>query len=127
MNDPSFTTGSTPFDGRADVRDVAMAAPASLVNRTHRVVRERARTQSDQRRRLRSLWLPLGICCTLLILLATGAWTVLAQNDLSPTGIPDASNQMLVFFLWFFPVSGALLALVWFRRSWSMPGGESAQ
>lgn len=97
--------------------DHTVVARASLVNRTHRIVRERAVTQSDRRTRLKSLGIPLAICSALLIILSTGAWISLAQNDLSPTGIPDASDQMLVFALWFFPASAALLAMVWFKRT----------
>ncbi len=108
-------------------RNASSAARASLVNRTHRVVRERARSQSDWRRRLKSLWIPLAVCCALLIVLAVAGWTILAQNDLTPTDVPDASAQMLVFFLWFLPVSGALLAGVWFRKSQTATGSESPQ
>ncbi len=93
------------------------AAPASLVNRTHRIVRERARTQSDRRRHLKSLWIPLAVCSALLLIISTGIWTALAQNDILPTDIPDAGEQMLVFLLWFFPVSAALLAMVWFKKT----------
>lgn len=102
-----------------------IAARASLVNRTHRIVRERARSHSDWQRRLKSLWIPLAVCCALLIVLAVAGWTILAQSDLTPTGIPDASAQMLVFFLWFLPVSGAVLAAVWFRKSQTSIGSES--
>ena len=104
-----------------------VTAPASLVNRTHRVVRERARTQSDRKSRLRSLGIPLAVCSALLIILSTAAWTALAQNDLSPTGIPDASDQMMIFLLWFLPVSAALLALVWFKRTRTPSGSESTR
>ncbi len=100
-------------------------APASLVNRTHRVVRERARSQSDRRSRLKSLLIPLAVCSALLLIISTGAWTILAQNDLSPTAIPDAADQMLVFLLWFFPVSAALLALVWVKRTRTPSGRET--
>ena len=102
----------------------AYAARASIVNRTHRVVRERARSQSDWRLRLKSLWIPLTVCCALLIVLAVAGWILLAQSDLTPTDVPDASEQMLVFFLWFLPVSGALLATVWFSKSRSFSGNE---
>lgn len=93
------------------------AARASVVNRTHRIVRERARSQSDRRRRVNSLWIPLAVCSALVIIISSGAWMILAQNDLSPSAIPDASDQMLVFLVWFFPVSAALLAMVWVKRT----------
>lgn len=102
-------------------------AHASLVNRTHRVVRERARSQSDRRRQFKSLLIPLAVFSALLIIISTGVWTALAQNDLSPSWIPDASDQMLVFILWFFPASAALLGLVWFKRARTPSGTESTQ
>ena len=101
------------------------AARASLVNRTHRVVRARAKTISERRRRLRSLSIPLAVCAALLVILSTAVWTALDQYELTPTGIPDASDQMLVFLLWFFPVSAALMAMIWLRRSRMQSSSES--
>lgn len=115
---PKHSPAALPFEDHG-------AARASVVNRTHRIVRERARSQSDRRSRAKSLWIPLAVCSALLIVLAVAGWMILAQMDLSPTGIPDASAQMLVFFLWFLPVSGALLAAVWFRKSLNSTGSES--
>ena len=111
----------------AKSKDLSQGAGASLVNRTHRIVRERAKYQSDRRRRLKSLWIPLAVCSALLLIISTGVWSALAQSDLSPTGIPDASDQMLVFLLWFFPVSAALLALVWFKRTRTPSRSEHRQ
>jgi hypothetical protein len=96
-----------------------MNAPArsSVVNRTHRVVRERAQSIAARRSRVRSLWIPLAVCSALLIILSCTVWSILDQYDVTPTGVPDASNQFLVLLLWFLPVSIALLALVLFRRA----------
>ena len=93
------------------------AAPATLVNRTHRVIHQRAAAVRARRSRLRALFLPMLICAAILVIVCTAVWSVLDQYDLNPTGIPDASSQMLVFLLWFFPVSAGVLALVWFRRA----------
>lgn len=101
------------------------AARALVVNRTHRIVRERASSLSARRTRANSLWIPLAVCSALLIIISTGAWTVLAQYDLYPSAIPDASAQMLVFLPWFFPVSAAVLAMVWGKRSRTSSGSES--
>ena len=90
---------------------------ASVVNRTHRVVRERAESLAVRRSRARSLWIPLAICSSLVVILCSGVWNILDQYDLNPSGLPDASNQFLVLLLWFLPVSMALLALVLFRRA----------
>jgi hypothetical protein len=127
-------TDEKPFsedDSRALVR-AAMAglsapARASLVNRTHRVVRERARSIAAHRSRIRSLWIPLAVCSSLLIILSTAVWSILDQYDVSPTGLPDASNQFLVLLMWFLPVSMALLALVLFRRARKRGDREAAQ
>ena len=100
------------------------AARARLVNRTHRVVRERAQTLQSRRSRVRSLWIPMVVCAVLLLASSVAVWTMLDQYELAPTGIPDASAQMMVMLLWFLPVSAALLAMVWFRKTRSQSGDE---
>ena len=95
---------------------LSAAARASLVNRTHRVVRERARVIADRRSRIRSLWLPIAVCSGMLVIICTAVWSLLDEYELTPNGIPDASDQFLVLLLWFLPVSMALLAMVWFQR-----------
>lgn len=103
---------------------LSAAARASLVNRTHRVVRERAQVIAARRDRVRSLWVPILICSGMLVILCTAVWSLLDQYELTPNGIPDASDQFLVLLLWFLPVSMALLAMVWFRRIRNKRGGE---
>ncbi len=95
----------------------AGGARAEVVNRTHRVVRERARTLAIRRQRGRTLWIPLAVCSVLLLIISAAVWNVFDQYEVSPTGIPDASAQMLVLLLWFLPVSALLLVMVWFRRA----------
>jgi hypothetical protein len=90
-------------------------ARASVVNRTHRVVRERAKSMAARRSRFRSLWIPLAVCSSLLVIICTAVWTALDGYDVTPSGVPDASNQFLVLCLWFLPVSMALLAVVLFQ------------
>jgi hypothetical protein len=94
-----------------------IGARASVVNRTHRVVRERATMLAARRSRIRSLWAPLAICSSLFVIICTAVWNVLDAYEVTPNGVPDASNQFLVLCLWFFPVSMALLALVLFHRA----------
>lgn len=106
--------------------EVNAPARASAVNRAHRVVRERAKTLAARRSRIRSLWIPVGVCSAMLIILGTAVWSVLAQYDGTLNGVPDASNQFLVLCLWFFPVSMALLAIVLFRRARRRGDGERA-
>jgi hypothetical protein len=102
---------------RAALTDANTSARASVVNRTHRVVRERATTMAAQRSRVRSLWIPLAVCSSLLVIICTAVWSALEAYDVTPGGVPDASNQFLVLCLWFLPVSMALLALVLFQRA----------
>jgi hypothetical protein len=93
------------------------AARASVVNRTHRVVRERAKTMAARQSKMRSLWIPLAVCSSLLVIICTAVWGALDAYDATPNGVPDASNQFLVLCLWFLPVSMALLAVVLFHRA----------
>jgi hypothetical protein len=102
---------------RAAIGDTDAPARASVVNRTHRVVRERAKTIAARRSRVRSLWIPLAVCSSLLIIISTAVWSALDQYDVTPSGVPDASNQFLVLCLWFLPVSLVLLAVVLFQRA----------
>src|SRR5271168_1847438 len=102
---------------RASLTDANAPARGSVVNRTHRVVRERAKTIAARRSQVRSLWIPLAVCSSLLVILCTAVWNALDQYDVTPTGVPDASNQFLVLCLWFLPVSMALLAVVLFQRA----------
>ena len=102
-------------------------AKAFMVNRTHRVIRERAKAIQAQRSRARSLWIPMIVCSALILIFVSAVWSVLDEYDLTPTGVPDASNQLFVLLLWFFPVSAALLAMVWFRRARSRSDEGAAQ
>jgi hypothetical protein len=113
---------------REAMDSLKVGARASLVNRTHRVVRERAKQMSARRTRMRSLWAPLAVCASMLVILVTAVWTLLDEYELTPTGMPDASDQYMVLLLWFLPASAALLAMVWFRRAQSRRSrGEMAQ
>jgi hypothetical protein len=102
---------------RAALNDANAPARASVVNRTHRVVRERAKTMAARRSRFRSLWIPLAVCSSLLVIICTAVWSALDAYEATPNGVPDASNQFLVLCLWFLPVSMALLAVVLFQRT----------
>jgi hypothetical protein len=112
---------------RAALGEQSAPARASVVNRTHRVVRERAKTLAARRSRFRSLWIPLAVCSALLTIICTAVWSALDAYDVTPSGVPDASNQFLVLCLWFLPVSMALLAVVLFQRARKREAGEAAQ
>jgi hypothetical protein len=105
----------TPEELRAATR-LSGAARAQVVNRTHRVVREQAMDLQEQKRRSRSLWAPLVICSSLLLAICYAVWGMLDGYDLTPTGIPDASDQVLLLLLWSLPITAFLLGLVWIGR-----------
>lgn len=92
-------------------------ASAAMVNRTHRVVRERAKNLEAQRSKIRSLSIPLAVSGVMLAFIVSAIWTILEQDELIPTGLPDANQQMLVLIMWCLPVSVLLLAVVLYHRS----------
>jgi hypothetical protein len=122
--DPQFQSKEAAEFARA-VRSIPVAARGGVVNRTHRVVRERAKVMQEKRSRDRSLMVPLVICSVLLILSAFAVWSGLyqyqaveaAQADVAAVATADVNNHFLVALLWFVPVSIALMAAVWVRRS----------
>lgn len=105
-----------PIRSEKPVTPFSVMASAAIVNRTHRVIRERARTIEARKQTLRSLWIPLTISGGLLVVLVCAIWSILDQYELAPTGLPDANQQMLVLMIWCLPISVVLLAVLWFRR-----------
>jgi hypothetical protein len=96
--------------------DFSVGAHATVVNRTHRVVREEALNMRAQRSKSRSLWLPLTIFTVLTLAICYAIWFMLDGYDITPNGIPDADDQLVVLLLWSLPVTALLLAMVWLRR-----------
>jgi hypothetical protein len=92
------------------------AASAMIVNRTHRVVRERARKMQSQRNKVRSLWIPLLVCTGLLVTLACALWTAFEDYEGSTGGLPNTSG-MVVILVWSVPISAMILAVIWSRRN----------
>jgi hypothetical protein len=92
------------------------AASAALVNRTHRVIRERANRLQDRRNKVRSLWIPLGVSTALLVTLACALWTAFEDFEGSSAGLPNTSG-MIVILLWSVPISAMVLAVIWSRRA----------
>jgi hypothetical protein len=113
--------GSLPLSG---IGALNVSARASMVNRTHRIVRERARQMSSRRDRIRSLMVPLLISAAMFVILVTAIWTLLDGYELTPTGVLDSSDQFLVLVCWFLPVTGVLLGMVWFTRMRSRRSGS---
>ncbi len=96
---------------------LSAAARAGLVNRTHRVVRERARALQANRNTMRGLLLPMLLCSLLMVTLVIAVWMVLDQYDLVSSELPPSIHHFFLLLLWFLPVSAGLVAMVWFRRS----------
>ena len=114
ISDAGQPTGqATPSAGRSAGEPVAGAA---MVNRTRRVVRERARTMQVRKSRARSLYIPLAVSASLLVAVVFAIWSVLEGYDTAGSGLPDSSQQIMVLLMWCLPVSAALLAAVWMRR-----------
>jgi H+/Cl- antiporter ClcA len=114
------------FDPDSQVSDAtfAQSVRGEVVNRTHRVVRQRANVIKARRSHVRSLMLPLIVCSVLLILSAIAVWSGLyetqaaeAVQDVVSLAPTDTNDEFLVVLLWFVPVSLALLGTVWFRRA----------
>jgi hypothetical protein len=97
-------------------RAMNATASAAMVNRTHRVVRERAKNIQARRSTMRSLWIPMTVSGGFLAVIVCAIWTILDEYELTPTGLPDANQQMLVLLMWCLPVSALMLGVVWFRR-----------
>jgi hypothetical protein len=124
--DPKFSQTETAVLAQSAMRRMDMGtAGAHMVNRTRRVVQARAHMIQEQRSRARSLMLPLAACSALLILTVLAVWTGLYQYqgagaiepDVTALAATEATNHSLVTLLWFAPVSVAVLAVVWVRRS----------
>jgi uncharacterized membrane-anchored protein len=128
FSDSQLQTNDTADFARGALRSIPVAARGGIVNRTHRVVRERAKVMQEKRNRDRSLMLPLILSSVLLILSAFAVWSGLYQYqaaeaaeaveaDVTALATVDATNHVLVALLWFVPVSIALMTTVWVLRS----------
>jgi hypothetical protein len=110
---------------RAPLASLGTAARAGVVNRTHRVIRHRAKVIKARRTHVRGLMAPLILCSVLLLLTVAAVWSGLyqyqaaeaVQADVAALAASDAANHLLVVLLWFVPVSMAVLGTFLFRRS----------
>ena len=108
MNAPQFETKKEArFNGNAR---------ASIVNRAHRVVRAEAMVLREQREKKRGLWIPLMLFSSLMVAMCYAVWNTLDSYDLVTNGMPEAREQMMLFLLWFVPVTALVVGLVWFKR-----------
>ena len=119
---PQFESESQTVDTtiltRNTLNGADTVARAGVVNRTHRVVRERATVMKARRSHMRSLTVPLILCAAMLILTVVAVWSGLYQY---------ANNHFLVLLLWFVPASLALLAAIWLRRAHKGRESESVR
>jgi protein-S-isoprenylcysteine O-methyltransferase Ste14 len=115
-DDQKRGTANSSRPDSVDLGSLNVTARASLVNRTHRVVRERAKQMASRRKRIRSLMVPMAVSAALLVILVTAVWTLFDEYEVSPTGVVDSSDQYMVLLVWFLPLSVALLGMVWFTR-----------
>jgi hypothetical protein len=111
---------------RMSLGRVNVAAGSCVVNRTHRVVRQRAQAMQARRSRTRGLLVPLFLCSALLLLMMFAMWSGLYQNpviaemlqtNVAALAAMDASNHYMVALLWFVPACLAVLATVLYRRT----------
>jgi cytochrome bd-type quinol oxidase subunit 2 len=89
----------------------------SVVNRTHRVVRERARAMQAQRSRNRSLFAPILIASSLIIMIVSACWFMFDEYEMFADATTDARFHLPILLIWFLPVTGALLIVALVRRA----------
>jgi hypothetical protein len=114
------------LNGTADPRVFTdVGASSRVVNRTHRVVRQRAQVMKARRSYIRSLMVPLIICSALLILTISAVWSGMYEYQNAADAIQDVSssisvasdNEFLVMLFWFVPVTLTVMGAVWFTRA----------
>ena len=128
--DPQFQQNEAALFARSAARSVSIGSRTAVVNRTHRIVRERAKAMQARRSRVLSLLVPIGLCSVLLLLTGLALWSGLYQyegatSDVASIASAEANNHFLLVLLWFVPVSVAVLATVWFRRSRTKANDEA--
>ncbi len=62
----------------------------------------------------------------MLATLAFAIWNAFEEYEVSPAGLPEAS-QTLVLMMWSLPITGMLLAVIWFRRASMKSDNERAR
>ncbi len=103
----------------------ASNARAAIVNRTHRVVRERATAMQAQKQKTRNLLVPVLICSALLLFLASAVWSEVDEVSGWEGGLlrwmhditTDAGGTVSILLVWFLPISVITAAIVLLRRN----------
>jgi zinc transporter ZupT len=104
---------------------VSTEVRTAVVNRTHRVVRERARVMQAQRSRNRALWAPILVASSLVIVLISAFWLMFDEYEMLADNATDGKFHLPILLIWFLPVTGALLIMAVMKRFKSASGNSS--
>ena len=105
-------------------------ARAAVVNRTRRVIRERALAMQVRKRTVKDLVVPCLICSAILLLIGRAVLTVADEGLAGWEGGlwkrvtefgSDAGSSISILLIWFVPLSVVTAATVLLRRN-RMPG-----
>jgi hypothetical protein len=111
-------------------------ARAAVVNRTRRVVRERAAAMQARKRTVRDLILPFAICSLVSLLIASAVWSLGEENLAGwESGVwkrlmdfgADAGNSISILLVWFLPLSVITAAIVLLRRNRNSDRNDEVQ
>jgi cytochrome c biogenesis factor len=108
-----------------DPRTPGFDARAAVVNRTHRVIRERATAMRERKRSTRDLIVPFVVCSALLLFIAAAVVHVTDESISDVAGLwkrivdlgADAGSEVSLLLLWFLPLSVITAAVVLLRRN----------
>lgn len=108
-----------------DPRTPGFDARAAVVNRTHRIIRQRANAMRERKRTTRDLIVPFVVCSALLFFIAAAVLHVADESASDLAGIwkrivdlgADAGSEVSLLLLWFLPLSVITAAVVLLRRN----------
>lgn len=108
-----------------DPRTPGLDARAAVVNRTHRVIRQRATAMRERKRTTRDLIVPFVVCSALLLFIAAAVLHVADESASDLASIwkrvvdlgADAGSEVSLLLLWFLPLSVITAAVVLLRRN----------
>lgn len=118
-----MSTSATPNPFSPD-----LSSRSPVVSRTHRVVRERARTMQARKSRNRALLVPLAVASALVMIIISAVWLMFDEYELPAIEFADSRFHLPILLIWFLPVTGALLIAALVRRlkfRTNIPANES--
>lgn len=113
------------FAASPEQRNTEHGARAAVVNRTHRVVRQRALAMQKRKRAERDLLVPCLVCSVVLLLIAAAVWTLADEGMTGWEGTlwhriaevgGDAGSTISIVLVWFLPLSVLTAAAVMLRK-----------